>query len=295
MNGIDFPTDLLDDFAARRAAFFVGAGASAAVIGRDPKKHLLDWETFLIQAADCISDHSEKDFVISAIKNREFPLAAEVLKDALQEKWINLIEECYNPPAITPSELHKTIVCSHARLVITTHFDELLEKSAILNPSSNIESTILLDDANLMKKLRSDGRHIVKLHGTVVRPESIIFTKSEYNSKALYNEKYARYLESIFLNYTVVFAGTSMRDPMINFVLDSIASRFGKLRPHYIFDRAAHRSPDDRFRFEKRGLRLLQYGADGSGHADLPVQIAKLTRDAGVRMREKIGMTLSSL
>lgn len=290
---LTFNPDLVEDLARGQSAFFVGAGLSFGAVGRDASKHFLGWPEFLSKCNAQVSDERVQAFVTELVSTQEYPLAAEVLKEVLGTDWRNSIENCYNPKNCSASAAQQEIINSNAKLIVTTNFDRLLENYAAGRLNNDIQSVLTLKDENLMYNIRSSDRNIIKLHGCVTRPETMVFTKKEYDAAAFCNEKYFRCVENMLLNYTVLFIGFSMRDPILNFIIDSVKARHSPLRPHYIFVGSNTNELEVKHKFEARGFKAIKYNVDGRDHSDLVVSLKKLSQVVFSRRREMVGEAMS--
>lgn len=230
-----FNSDLIDDLARRRVVLFLGSGVSASATTKGGGR-IRQWSDFLIFAANEVADAKVKRQINSLIKASDYLMACELLHTPLEDRWERLLISEFSQVA-DPSDLHKAIVRLDQRIMLTTNFDKILENtwgcpdiSATHHPT-----TITELNSSSFKMLRDDNKYLIKLHGTIDKPETIIFTKENYNKYAYGNWIYRELLGALLLTHTFVFIGFSMTDPAVSFVIEMHAQKFPETRPHYIF------------------------------------------------------------
>lgn len=272
---MEFNADLVDDLARFRAELFLGSGVSSSATTASGSR-FKGWDEFLDNAADKAST-SVTDQVKKLVSAGDYLLACELLKVDLADEWDSLVQSEYGQAA-EPSPLHEAIAKLDPRIIITTNFDKLIENSWIVKlGSADRYPTVLSSlEEDAFRALRNhDGRYLIKIHGTVDKPDEIVFAKSQYQQKAFSNWQHNSFLESILLNYTVIFIGFSMNDPAINSIIEGYTYRFPKCRPHYAFQAGpvAVNIADMSKRLRK--LTLIQYDPKNN-HAELPALLQEL-------------------
>lgn len=291
-----FNPDLIDDFARQRVVLFLGAGVSASAL-TSTKGRIAGWEAFLLKAAGHILSPTLKKQVTKLIKsNHDYLLACEILQSSLDSEWANLITEEFGQVA-TPSVLHKSLLSLRQRLIITTNFDKLIE-TAWNDPSdagTHYPTVISTIDNDIFRILKSHkANYVLKIHGTIDSPKSMIFSRSEYIRMAFRNENYATFLESLLFNYTFMYVGFSMDDPAITSLMEMYALRYPTARPHYIVVPAG--MPDNIADIHKklRKLVIMPYGGP-KDHSGLPPMIAELADQVAQKRKEIIAAELAAL
>ena len=132
---------------------------------------------------------------------------------------------------------------------------------------------------------RDDHPYLIKLHGSINSPESMIFSLSDYASKAHANWQYSSFLETLLCTHTVVFIGFSMKDAAITNLLEIYAQKYPKSRPHYAF--MPDFSSDRRARIMKTYRKLFIFSYDSRGnHRQLTTFVDGLKKQ--VQQRRKL-------
>ncbi len=288
-----FNNDLLRDLAEYRVVLFLGAGvsASAQIAGSPAFK---GWSDFLRDAAqNCDADL--KDQVLSLIDAKDYLLACQLLQDSYADEWQELLTAEYGKAA-EPSRLLKSLMSLKQRIVITTNFDKLIEAAwtQYLKSGSRNFKVLSTIDRNVFRALKDfETPYLIKIHGSVDNASSLVFSRSEYIRMAFGNENYATVLDSILLNYTILFVGFSMDDPAISSLMELYALNYPDARPHYIV--IPEGSPENITEINKKLRKLSAIKYDSSDrHSRLTDLIDKLAKDANDKRREIIAGRLAS-
>lgn len=221
------------------SVLFIGSGLSRRYIG------LPTWEALLENFSIC---GREFGYYRSAADG-SLPQAASMLAEdfhrlwwsderfkASREKFSKLIKSKADPlkyeisahirenssPLTTPEiaaeiELLKS---SCVDALITTNWDCFLET---LFP----DFRVFTGQDELLFASPAMIAEIYKIHGSCVKPASLIATREDYQSFEERNPYLASKLLTIFLEHPVIFMGYSLTDPNIGLILDSIVRCMG--------------------------------------------------------------------
>lgn len=280
-----FNPDLVNDAARRRLVIFAGSGVSASARTRQGNS-IRDWTGFLQLAVTKITDKNDKILVQKAIIDKDYTLACELAKASIEaDEWSTLVYNEFSQVA-DPSELHKSLISLDQRIVITTNFDKLIENTWS-NLSGGTRYPTLLTDINgdVFQILKNERDYIIKIHGTVDVPESMIFDKTDYAKRVFFNWSYNEFIETLLLSYTFLFVGFSMADPAITLIIERYAQKFPNSRPHYVFLAGPIHEKLIVVAKRLRKLYIMQYDP-ADNHAELPKLINELADSARARRRE---------
>jgi hypothetical protein len=188
------------------------------------------------------------------------------------------------------------LIALDPRIILTTNFDKLIDMCWIskLGSSTHFPRIFTEISGDLFSILKDHSiRFLVKIHGSVDSPDSLIFSRSEYIRLAFGSVAYSSFLETLLLNYTFLFVGFSMDDPAVCSLMEMYALRYQKARPHYMF--APIGTPENILDINKRlrKLRILPYDASHN-HRELPRHITELSKEVARRRRELLTDLLSS-
>lgn len=213
----------------------MGAGVSAGVNTRTGQP-IKTWASFLLATADETPDKAVATEVKDLVSQGDYLFACEILKEHLSDKWDSILKDEFEKIG-SPSRLQESILSLGARVTITTNFDLFIESHwERLNPKATHHLQVKNGvSPECFSAFRDDKPYLIKLHGSINHPESMIFSLSDYAAKAHANWQYSSFMETLLCTHTVIFIGFSMRDAAITNLLEIYAQRYPKNRPHYAF------------------------------------------------------------
>ena len=284
LSNFDFNADLVSDIARRKVVVFVGAGAS-----RWAKPHsgnsCKDWPEFLKHASEGIPKKTRK-MVLDRVAAKDYLIASELLKSSLSDKWPAILASEFQQAADT-SALHKAIVSLEQRVILTTNFDKLLENAWNETKITRYPRVISKIDQHALKLFRDDETYLIKIHGSIDDPESIVFDKTSYQRAAFSNRFYQDLINTLLLTHTFLFIGFSMDHPAVSLLVESHAYRYSETRPHYAFFSGKPQPEIDSLSKSIRRLFILRY-SENNLHAELAEQIGALAVAGNQRRKELI-------
>lgn len=285
MASLLFTPDLLEDFARGRVAVFLGAGVSAGVNTRTGKP-IRTWGKFLEETAKTARDKTVQAEVKDLVEKGDYLFACEILKDHLHDRWESILKDEFEKIG-EPSRLQQVILGLQPRVIVTTNFDLFIESHwDKANPKATHHLQVKNGiSADCFSMFRDDKPYLIKLHGSINNPDSLIFSLSDYASKANANWQYSAFIETLLCTHTILFIGFSMKDPAITNLLEVYTQRYPKNRPHYAFmpDFASERKV--RIMKSYRKLFIIPYDSKDQ-HRQLTVMLEKLR--AGVAERRRL-------
>lgn len=232
-----WPANLVEDIAARRAVIFFGSGVSLNSSGEAGKRPE-SWWTFL----DGIKKQAKKDKKIKAsdlasverlLNENDLLSVCDILKSAIgREDFVRKIRKEFKEPKYRPADIHKYIHKLDLRVVVTPNFDEIYDNYAA-GASGGTSTVKHYKDVDLAECLRGNERLILKIHGTVSRPNELIFTRGEYAKARNEHRSFYSLIESLLRTHTFLFVGCGLSDPDIRMLLEDYAYSFSHSRQHY--------------------------------------------------------------
>lgn len=279
---LSFNVDLLEDLARRKVVLFVGAGASKSARPRSGG-HFKDWSEFLTDANVHVQDTKTKSIIKERIKYKDYLIASELLKLNLGERWARLITSEFQKAAET-SRLHKALIGLDQRIIVTTNFDKLIEIAWSDSRPERHPTVVSTVDHKVFRLFRNDEPYLIKLHGTIDAPESIVFDKTSYQKEAFANHFYRDLIGTLLLTHTFVFVGFSMDDPAVSAVVESHAYKFFDSRPHYIFTSGTANPSVDELSKTLRKLFVIRYSPK-NGHIALVEAVEKMILEVNERRK----------
>lgn len=201
---------LAEEIGKNRLAIFVGAGCSAA-------SGLPTWEE-LIKVPLGKYEIKTKDSDLTRIASR--------LDRELGIKFREEICDRLRIRSDISSLLHNSITALDVNLFITTNYDHLLEDSFRRIGYSPKIIYRGIDIPTLDETVKT----IIKLHGDVDSPSSLILSTSDYRSYETQNKVFVDFLNSVLSQKTMLFLGTSFEDPRLRKADDYIVNLYKERR-----------------------------------------------------------------
>jgi len=145
------------------------------------------------------------------------------------------------------------------RYIITTNWDLLFEKAIDkISPHKNVIATELNAGAVGM-----DQHNLIKIHGTVDQPLTLVSTTEDYETYALNYPQLLKCVADLLWNHTVLFVGYSLRDEHVRHLLARIREQRGQWTRRAYAVVGSQFSDSVRVKvLDKRGIELLPYDAD---------------------------------
>jgi hypothetical protein len=131
------------------------------------------------------------------------------LQAHLQEEWRKSVKQ------IAASPVHRAIVELGCKLIYTTNFDDFLEKAhkGLKRRYRGLRSV------NDFVNLGDDKVHIVKLHGDLRSPTTMVFTESSYFQRLAFESPLDIKLRADILGKSLLFIGYSLSDINVRLLL----------------------------------------------------------------------------
>jgi len=119
--------------------------------------------------------------------------------------------------AVRPSLAHYLLMSMPVRYVLTTNWDDLLERAL---GALRRYSVRVITDAQIAQTGRRDGTFVVKMHGDADHcadldnaNDGLVVSRDDYDQFFTAKPMMASLLEGLLLNRTFLFVGYSLRDP----------------------------------------------------------------------------------
>lgn len=235
--------DSLRDAAAQgRLLVVTGAGISSG-LKRDDGTYLPNWGE-LVQAlrgrADLSRIAPEKqvllDYLLPTAALDELHgdaliEASEILREGFKkgEFETNIVELCRERDGEC-SETHRAIAEITPGGIITFNYDRAHERAF-----DEVKVPIELIIYNQHERLRADlvrrerrTPFLLKAHGCVTDPDSLVLTSSSYREVLANNRAYRAFLQHVLIHYTVLIVGFAMRDRDFDQLLNTLEIELGR-------------------------------------------------------------------
>ena len=194
--------DLALHFKARNACVFMGAGVSGGA-------GLPMWDELLDSMSNGLSETDRVAFGEATNLHK-----ASILKQSLgAETFAASIKSRLHSPKF--SLMHGLLSSLPCDEFITTNVEQLFERAS---SSKARKITILpsLEHHHLI------DRWLLKIHGCVSRPDTVVFTKEEYDRSVSSRRALFGVLQAMLLTRHIVFVGYSLSDPDFQEILREV-------------------------------------------------------------------------
>jgi len=212
------PEPLLDDIKNGECVLFLGAGAStegSPYFGKNLVDSLAEKCKYPASSAKNLPKVAQYfcDTMDGGFKGRLLREIREYLDQYME------IAEAYSSATM----VHRLVAkIGFFQIIITTNWDVFMERELNVLP--------LVRDADLVY-WNSDKRQVIKLHGCISQPETIIVTEDDYRD---FQEKrvdcpISNKLKDLMATKTLLFVGYSLKDESFQILQENVLSRMGKL------------------------------------------------------------------
>ncbi len=198
---------------AGECVLFIGAGLSRGA-------GFPDWSELVARLAGHlgIKPHDRLDYL---------DLAQWYVEHFNRDTLSGLIRDTFSDPTRQPTLAHYLLMSLPVRHVITTNYDDLLERALSAIKRYPVKVVQQVDVA----RTGQGGVFVVKLHGDVAHPDHIILSRDDFDEFFERRPAMALLLEGLLLNRTFFFIGYGLRDPNFR----QVYARIGRIL------RSAHR------------------------------------------------------
>ena len=201
---------LLQEMSAGNAVLFCGAGVSQ---GRYPT-----WDQLLRELA------AEAGLPAAEVDPLDLPQwYVEARGRAALEGHLVRI---FDAPA-EPTQLQRILARFPWDVVFTTNYDRLLERALA---AQGREVDVVVEDTQVGRVAERSRTTLVKMHGCVSRPHSLVVSREDYDAYDLRHPATITYLQSLLSTRTFLFVGFSLRDPNFRNIYRIVQQVLGSFR-----------------------------------------------------------------
>ena len=268
------------------AVAFVGAGASADL-------GLPTWSALAQRALGLLKDsHEAYPVLAEQLAEKDYPGFFEGLFKACGEaRVLDFLRVQVNSSSfrVTQGSVHQLIAGLPFRFYLTTNYDNHLEEAL---KETGLFFELLRNSREELATIAASSRNIiVKLHGDLVKPSSLVLRSSDYRKLKVGGEYtyYRQKLLSLVDMFPIVFIGYSVTDPDITLILETIAETFHAGRPAFGFFADISRSQEERL-FREFNLVAIRYTDIPGNYSALRTALRTISRF--VYTREKVAKSL---
>jgi len=248
------PAALINYIKQHKCVLFCGAGLSAAA-------NLPTWPALLRAMVTQLKEEDwdnpdlvEVDRMLDAGKLLE---VADHCRENLRQGYYNLLTERLRGDTADIPEHHRIIRDLPFAGIVTTNYDKLLERTFL----GAARTPTHLDVDSLGPLLFDGSFFILKAHGDVDKPDSIVLTTRDYQNLIHSNAAFNAIFSAILLTKAILFIGYSLNDPDFRLLFDRQLTVFkGHIPPRYALMAGVGRVEREVL-LRTAGIRVLPYTA----------------------------------
>lgn len=253
---------------------FVGSGTSAV-------SGFPTWSGLLNELIELLERTPAAKFNVNLIpearellKDRsKWLLLAQLLKTELTDRFYRYINEKFTDRAIIPNEIHEKIWAFKWRGIITTNYDDLIEKSyAKFTSGSDLISKFTYETpGTAASSFRRGIPFVLKAHGDAQVPDTVVLTERDYRELIHVQRGFQTLLQTYFCTNSILFIGTTITDPDIRMLLGFIHTAFhGDTPTHYALIPDSERlTAEDKILFDEFRIHTVPIPATDRTNATL--------------------------
>lgn len=202
---------LWEEVSTGNGVLFVGAGVSAGCFPRWQRliNHLRDEFGITSQASDALDI---PQWVVEAHG-----------RAALERRMV----EVFRDPSKKPTALQRLLARYPFDAVFTTNFDQLMEHAF---RAQGHQVNVVIEDSQVGRIRKGDRVALVKMHGCVSAPDTIVVTRDDYETYAQYHPAIVTHLQSLLATRTFLFVGFSLTDPNFRAIYSTVQYVLGAYR-----------------------------------------------------------------
>jgi hypothetical protein len=267
------PSDsLVESCRAGDCVLYAGAGLSR-------QAGFPTWRQFLKQLLDLAirAESIDSDFALSlgaSLEEGHLDSVADVLVSTLSQsgKLATYLREIYLATVPPLPRAHTLLQQIPFSAVLTTNFDHLLERTF---PHSSVYTH--RDTEPLLDALSLRSFFLLKLYGSVEKPETVLVSPDQYKGAVARNPAFSQFIETLFFSRTLLFVGASLEG--IEAYLQGIAFRESEIPArHYALvavDGVSWRAKAA-FLHKRYGIQVIAYTPSDPEHPEVAEFLSQL-------------------
>lgn len=283
-----WPETLVRDLASRRSVLFLGAGVSMNSLGLDGKTRPKSWSTFLRAGARKLGSNKKKIVVQlnELIDRNDLLTACEVIKNELgRQAFVDLMKDEFQAPGFKHAPIHEALWSLDLRITITPNVDTIYD-NFVASRGAGTVTVKTYKDSDVAEAIRRREPVLIKSHGSIGSPNSLIFTRSDYAKARNEHREFYELLYSLLSTHTFLFVGCGLEDPDIRYLLEDYKYRNPFTQTHFFTMPSSQYLPEARKVYsDSLNLEFVTYD-QANNHAKLNVGLADLSGKVEISRRD---------
>lgn len=208
----------------KRCVVFVGAGLSAGA-------GLPTWSTLLLKGIEELvgslpEGELHQEELRQLVERGKLLEVADFCKEKLGGAYHQFLSEQVRGDQADLPSTHDVLMQLPFSAWVTTNYDKLLER-AYSKVKGGFPKTLTHKDTEALGRLLfDDGQFILKAHGDIDRPETVVLTSRDYSEIIHANPAFNEIFSGLLLTKALFFVGYSLSDPDFRLLMDRQLSHF---------------------------------------------------------------------
>ncbi|VDG17784.1 hypothetical protein [Lactobacillus johnsonii] [Lactiplantibacillus mudanjiangensis] len=191
-----------------RLVIFVGAGVSK-------NSNLPDWYKLVKDMSNALN---MPDSI--TLTSEDLLKIPEILFQKSPQRYQSILKKSLQTNA-KPNDIDNLILKIQPHHIITTNYDQLLEK--VTDPLHSIQNyAVISDDRSFIKQSNSSSQFLIKMHGDINNLSSIVLKESDYLNYDNTHVLISTFIRSLLATHTFLFVGYSLRDNNLKLIMSWI-------------------------------------------------------------------------
>jgi hypothetical protein len=207
-----------------RCVVFVGAGLSAGAGLPTWRRLLLDVIDELVSSMPDGDTHQAE--LRALVDQGKLLEVADFCKEQLGAAYHQFLTEKLRGDTGAVPATHEVLMHLPFSAWVTTNYDKLLER-AYFEVKKGFPKTLTHKDTDTLGRLLFDaGPFILKAHGDIDRPETVVLTSRDYSEIIHANPAFNEIFTGLLLTKALFFVGYSLSDPDFRLLMDRQLTHF---------------------------------------------------------------------
>jgi hypothetical protein len=208
----------------KRCVAFVGAGLSAGA-------GLPAWGPLLLKGIDELvvslpESEAHQEELRGLVKRGKLLEVADFCKEKLGAAYHQFLTDQVRGDQVRLPRTHDVLMRLPFSAWVTTNYDKLLER-AYSEVKGGFPKTLTHKDTEALGRLLFDGgQFILKAHGDIDRPETVVLTSRDYSEIIHANPSFNEVFSGLLLTKALLFVGYSLSDPDFRLLMDRQLTHF---------------------------------------------------------------------
>jgi hypothetical protein len=192
---------------------------------------LTDLITEIHEEDRSLSDRDELNGLLTAGKYLEL---ADHCKNRLGGRYAGFLQERLRADTVEIPRPHRVIAQIPFAAIITTNYDKLLERAYEAEQKVWPKTPTNKDPDALGPLLFDGGFFILKAHGDIDRPDTLVLTTADFRELIHANAAFNALFSAVLMTKALLFVGYSLNDPDFRLLLDRQLTTFtGRIPERY--------------------------------------------------------------